>query len=58
MRQLRRSQDFRLCEPAKFVDDLLQSRFSQEVLTSFQRRMEVLAQIPFVFNPKSGDLLL
>jgi hypothetical protein len=52
------SKDFRLGEPAKFVDDLLQPRFSQSVLTSFRRRMKVLAQIACVFNPKSGDLLL
>jgi hypothetical protein len=52
------SKDFRLGEPAKFFDDLLQPRFSQSVLTSFQRRMKVLAQIACVLNPKSGDLLL
>jgi len=58
VRQPAASKDFRLCEPAKFFDDLLQPRFSQSVFTSFQRRMTVLAQIACVFNPKSGDLLL
>jgi hypothetical protein len=45
------SKDFRLCEPAKFFDDLLQPHFSQSVLTSFQRRMTSIAwkeKIPYI----------